>query len=150
MYKFELELGDWSDDGHGKTEDYLIHSNKPVEDVRESYFKAVGLTGINFGGEVCSDYGDGELDLDLYEKFKELGYVFDEEKWDIEFNSKNICDSIYVERSAFMDLALWFIKLGDSTLELKIIEKDPVDSFHFYGFDEKGRHIEFFGYGLFN
>lgn len=42
-YKFKIPIGDWSGDGHSKHEDYLIESNKPVEQVRELYFQACDI-----------------------------------------------------------------------------------------------------------
>ena len=38
MYQFHLSIGDWSGDGHGRSEDFTVASNAPVEIVREAHF----------------------------------------------------------------------------------------------------------------
>jgi len=63
MERFKLILGDWSDDGHGKTETFIVESNKPVDEAREAYFEAVKKTGIDFGEQVCRDYEDNTWTL---------------------------------------------------------------------------------------
>lgn len=55
-YKFYVVLGDWSQDGHGKSEKVLIKSNLPVGDTQKAYKKSVEDTGFHFAEEICSDY----------------------------------------------------------------------------------------------
>ena len=45
MYQFHLSIGDWSGDGHGRSEDFTVASNAPVEIVREAHF--------SFEGQLC-------------------------------------------------------------------------------------------------
>lgn len=47
MYQFRLTIGDWSGDGHGKSEDFVISSNAPVEKVREAHYKIEDTTGVD-------------------------------------------------------------------------------------------------------
>ena len=44
MYKFVIPIGDWSEDGHGKHDDYVVTSNKPVEAVREAHYRILAAT----------------------------------------------------------------------------------------------------------
>lgn len=48
MYKFKIEIGDPSKDGHNQSEDRIINSNKTIEEVREAYNKSCLLTGLVF------------------------------------------------------------------------------------------------------
>jgi hypothetical protein len=41
---------------------------------------------------------------------------------------------------------LWFMTQGDPDLKVSLLP--AVETLSFYGFDEKGRHIGFIGYGL--
>lgn len=45
-------------------------------------------------------------------------------------------------------IVIWFIMQADLELKLDIVEND-IQMLPFYGYDEKNRHIGFFGYGLF-
>ena len=47
-YKFKIEIGDPSKDGHNQSEDRIINSNKTREQVREAYNKSCLLTGLVF------------------------------------------------------------------------------------------------------
>ena len=50
MYQFHLSIGDWSGDGHGRSEDFTVASNAPVEIVREAHYKIPEVTGIDIEG----------------------------------------------------------------------------------------------------
>ena len=43
MYQFHLSIGDWSGDGHGRSEDFTVASNAPVETVREALIRSQKL-----------------------------------------------------------------------------------------------------------
>lgn len=60
MYQFKMTIGDWSDDGHGRYEDFVVRSNVPVEQVREAYFRIKDVTGIDIES-ICSNYGEDEI-----------------------------------------------------------------------------------------
>jgi len=151
-YKFTLPIGDWSNDGHGKKEDYIISSNKPLEYVRELYFQACNKIGFSLDGSYKktnltpqADYEDYEFSnetlqalLDFGVKLEEdaIEYIKEEESTD---GTELLCDII-----------LAFIMTQDSELELKKEPSDKYPMFQFYGRDEQKRHIGYFGYGLFD
>lgn len=130
-YKFKMSIGDWSNDGHGMHEDYLVSSNAPVEKVREAHFAMRDILGFSVE-DICSGYEESEVETDVAEKLRTMGFEFDE------------MDPETMAR-------LWVFLLGktDPTLELKIMY-DEVPTLHFYGFDNQKRHISFVGYGLFD
>lgn len=43
MYQFHLSIGDWSGDGHGRSEDFTVASNAPVETVRKHIIRSQKL-----------------------------------------------------------------------------------------------------------
>ena len=47
-YKFKIEIGDPSKDGHNQSEEKVIISNKTIEEVRDAYKKSCELTGLVF------------------------------------------------------------------------------------------------------
>jgi hypothetical protein len=147
MYKFKLPIGDWSDDGHGKHEDYIIESNKPLQEIRELYFQACEKLGFTLDGHheltPCRDYEEYHFKDETIEALLNFGLNISEdeqEKW--------VKDSI--ETQEFCDLVLKFIKTQDPELILTRIPSEDFPMFQFYGFDNQKRHIGYFGYGLFD
>jgi hypothetical protein len=137
MYKFRMSIGDWSDDGHGKHEDFIISSNVPVNVVREAHFTMRDELGFSIE-DICSEYEDSVIDSKITKTIMELGYEFE----DIEDGEAGM----YPEE--MVRLWIFLLQKVDTNLELKII-KDEIPTFHFYGFDGKNRHIGQVGYGLF-
>ena len=137
MYKFRMSIGDWSDDGHGKHKDFIISSNMPVEIVREAHFAMKDKLGFSIE-DICSEYEDSVIDSKTTKAIMELGYEFEE----VDDGEAGM----YPEEMA--RLWIFLLQKVDTNLELKII-KDEIPTLHFYGFDEKKRHIKHIGYGLF-
>ena len=126
-----IQIGDWSGDGHGKCEDFHFKSNKSIKDVREAYFSAKDKYPHLCPEEFCEEYEDGEVPERIITGAKELGFEIDK-------------DDFFLEEMA--RYVAWYCKLGDPFLELKLKKAPPTLSF--YGYDKKKRHIRFFGYGL--
>lgn len=153
IYKFKLPIGDWSGDRHGKTEDFLIESNKPLQEVRELYFRACEKLGFTLDGydklTPCSEYGDSTIKEETLNALLEFGVKIDENLVD-SLKESYEQDKAYLETESMCDIVLEFIKTQDKTLELVRIPKKDYPMFQFYGYDEKKRHIGYFGYGLFD
>lgn len=145
MYKFKLELGDWSNDGHGKYETFVFESNKCVEELREIYFINCQKYG-KLLETTCGDYNEYTIGSDASDEFKQIGINLD-----LDYDEEMLIEEriYYVNQDNFIDLFIQFMKLDSIDLQLELT-KDPVPTFHFYGFDEKNRHIGCFGYGLFD
>lgn len=133
MYKFRMSIGDWSDDGHGKHEDFIIESNHPVDVVREAHFRIKEVTGIDIE-DFCCDYEDSSVPKEIENKLKDMGFEFE------------YAGTTYAKEMAL--LWMFLLQKANPELELKIIN-DDIPNLHFYGCDKKRRHISFVGYGLF-
>ena len=57
MYQIKFPIGDWSGDGHGKCEWFILQSNKTVQEVRNIHLRSKEKLGFSIG-EICSDYYD--------------------------------------------------------------------------------------------
>lgn len=134
-YIIRFPIGDWSDDGHGRCIYFDVRSNYSAQDIREVHFKASKI-GINIGS-ICRDYEEYNLTEDMIEKLKKIG---------IDSNDYYECDNM--EPKGLMLLWLDILKYVDPKLELMIEESESQD-INFYGMDEKNRHLETPGYGLF-
>lgn len=152
MYRFKLPIGDWSDDGHGKHEDYLIESNKTVDYVRELYFQACDKIGFSLDGSYKktnltpqAEYEDYKFSKETLQSLLDFGVKLNKD--DIDYIMKHESTD---GTELLCDIVLAFIKTQDSELKLIRIEEKSYPMFQFYGYDEKKRHIGYFGYGLFN
>jgi hypothetical protein len=133
MNKIKFPIGDWSGDGHGRCEYFLATTPEKIKDVREAHFAAPRIIGFEIG-DICKDYGDSEIDEDIQEK---LGEIFP--AWSDE-NIENP-ESLFI---------LWISLLNhiDPRLMLTPVV-DDAEEINFYGRDDKGRHLDTPGYGLF-
>lgn len=136
MYQFCISIGDWSDDGHGKHEDFVVSSNVPVEIVREAHFAMKDKLGFSIE-DICSEYEDTVIDIKTTKIIKDLGFEF-------EYYTDNGEADMHDE--AMARLWIFLLEKVDPNLKLKI---DDIPTLHFYGFDDKRRHISHVGYGLF-
>ena len=142
-HRFKLPIGDWSDDGHGKCDYFVVESNKSVAEVREVHHRIKETTGIDIH-EICSEYEESSIDSDMYVRLAALGYnthnvdldeVEDEE------------DSLTMSSEDMVKLWVWLLMKVDATLELTVSTDIPM--LPFYGY-RNGQHIDFVGYGCFN
>ena len=139
MYQIRLTIGDWSDDGHGRTADFIVNSNQPVEEVREAHFKIQETTGVDIES-ICSEYEEDEIDEESVEILKDMGFQFS--------NSTGMGDGI-TNPAEMARLWVFLLQKAEPNLKLEI-QNDDIPNLHFYGLDEKGRHISSVGYGLFS
>lgn len=172
MNQFKINIGDWSNDGHGETKSYLVSTSKTVEDAREAHFKIKEVTGIDIHS-LANEYEEDKIKPeDFYlllqvpgfkENFKEDLEVFDfseekemllkaffddEEIEDLDLDMHNELE--FQAYPKFMaKLWIFLLNVVDEGLEIKLIEEPKTPSLNFYGFDKEGRHIDFVGYGTF-
>lgn len=137
---FKLPIGDWSGDGHEKVSWFIISSNKPLQDVREAFFKAKDSLDPRLNPEnICSEYEENTIPESLVEELNKAGCEFSFDEYD---------GDVYLDSFSMLDIVLWFLKMGDPDLELQV-EENNFPMFPFSGYDKDNRHIGFFGYGLF-
>lgn len=139
MYQFHLSIGDWSGDGHGRSEDFTVASNAPVEIVREAHYKIPEVTGIDIEG-ICSEYEEDEIDPETVQTLKDMGFQFE--------NSSGMGEGI-VNVPEMARMWIFLLQKADPSLELEIKDED-IPNLQFCGADDKGRHIGKVGYGLFS
>ena len=143
MYDIKFTLGDYSRDGHGQFDDYIVESNKPVEHLRELHFSCIETLGFDIG-DMCRDYEDNQLDESIFDILREHNILDDESLYLLQTNKYNIEDPDEL-------LGIWLSILIhlDPSLTLLVKTPDEIPSMHFYGYDEKRRHLNNPGYGLY-
>lgn len=119
-YKFKVVIGDWSSDGHSKSDEYVFEGNYPVSKLRQAYKDSCRLTGVQFNHnqnytgielgwrerreknqrrEICTEYEDDSMGRFAYDTLKKFGLKVGE-----------YGDSLGIDE--FTELILNFIKLS--------------------------------------
>jgi len=151
-YRFELPIGDWSGDGHRQCEYRTIESNLPLQEVRDIYWEATIRLGVSLDerhGNLktpCGRYQQETFEVDWLEK-AQLTLT------DVGLNTLED-GFVYGSVELFVRMFIAFVmKHGaDKGVQLKVSAQQcgrSQGTFTWYSTDEKGRHIGFFGYGIF-
>ncbi len=114
FYKYQVTTGDWSGDGHGRTESYMIECNltsKEIGTCINAGLKAIGVPrGQSSGAELpfCKKYGDNALSYSVILKLKAQGFC---EDWLVaEDTSKTDEEHLYGDD--FFNIWCEILKLG--------------------------------------
>lgn len=163
MNKMYLVLGDWSSDGHGKSEKVLVQSNKTVREIQDAYKASCRLTGVSFNDNddftgrerdwkekkkyhLFTEYQSGfEASSEAKQALKDAGYDVDKH-----FSFGMDEDGDQEENNDVVFLHIWteFVKLSLPDLILEVVpqtEKIPVIN----GYWDENLNVQF-GYGLFD
>ena len=143
-HKWAIDIGDWSNDGHGKCESKLIESNLTNEEAREAYFKAKEKLGKAYPEIVCQEYEDYLVDAEMLKELRAHGFEFK----DCDGEGEGDEEVVYPYVEGMLQLTLWFIQQGNPDFKYKIINPPSTPRLAFYGFDKQKRHISFIGYGV--
>jgi len=154
MNKMYLVLGDWSEDGHGKSNKILVEVNKTVEEVQNAYKNSCKLTGISFNHD--EDYTETDRHWEIADKYR---IAVEYERFDltdevIEVLTKFNCPKDIIENykeeayeNNYIALWFWFVSLSLSDIEYSIGSvKDDIPCIN--GYWDKNLNVGF-GYGLY-
>jgi hypothetical protein len=138
MYTITLEAGDWSDDGHGKTANYIVESSLDAKKLQKAYDKGSKIVGFDLSEDVCSDYEDSAIPQEYLDAISSRApfskKLRDQLKEDGEY-SKNADPHIW--HDSFAELWMLVAKIGCPELDWKFVENNTAN-------------IHIGGYGLFN
>lgn len=135
---FHLVMGDWSDDGHGRTERFTVSANGGVERARAAYFAATAQTPSHPAPDsFAADYEDCTVADSVAQTIRAAS--------GIDF-SDDLADKVRLHA----EYTVWFLNQGDPGLDARLEDDEKIPMLHFYGDDKRGRHIPFFGYGWFS
>jgi hypothetical protein len=137
---FNIQIGDWSGDGHGHCENFRFVANKPIVDVREAYFAAKKRHPNICPEKFCDEHEVGTIPDDVHAALLAAGAPI---------RSEDDLEQEGITAEELAAIVAWFCCQGDSDLVIKPDPAPPVPYLAFYGQDDKSRHIGFIGYGLF-
>lgn len=131
---FEIPIGDWSDDGHGRCSHYSIQTDKTLAEVQKAYDAAKkrfpGLDPEKF----AEDYEDNSVPQSVIDAAKKWGLKIDDV---IEPNYEDE-ENFHIDADGMIKYVCRFIMLVDPDLNLKVAKS-------------KNRlHTHHIGYGLFH
>lgn len=140
-----LVLGDWSDDGHGKTDIVIINSNLDAKELMTAYKKASKKLKFNFINDVATEYEDSLLPREglqtLIDNGLDLKTVFDTD-YDLKEAQKVLEgkeseeDGVSLWTDSYTAIFLFIVKLGNPEFEFRFT-------------DSEESQINIGGYGLF-
>jgi hypothetical protein len=160
-YTFKLPIGDWSSDGHGMCDYFLIRSNVPLEEVREAYLTIVDKLGTSLDSGTSnheapfSDYEDSKINSEQIAKLgldvtKYKEFYKDRIEEVIEDKEGIFYEIDYLGSEDLASIFLDFMTTHAPHITLELISENHVELFPFYGSNKDGKHIGQFGYGLFS
>ena len=124
MNRFKLIVGDWSHDGHGMTQEFIIESNISIYDLRLAYIAGEEIIGVSFS-KFFSNYDQSFMSKDLEEK---LSKYIDLSIFDLDQD---------LDPEEYIHIWLQIAKIGRPDFEYKSVD---------YNIPE----MEIGGYGLFH
>lgn len=141
VHTFRLVFGDWSDDGHKQSEEFVIQSNRTVAECQEAYRASCKLTGFQLHGSGDDNFTgleytyENEEDYELcnnYEKARPSQRIIDimtEHKYP-KAGQLSTEEGIYIDE--LKDILLWFIGLSLPGFEWKIVPPTKIPTFNGY------------------
>jgi hypothetical protein len=148
-YLVKFVLGDWSNDGHGRYDETVVKSTKPVEYLRELHFKCIEELGID-PGKWAKEYENNFIPDDQIEALVKAGIDVGFIDYSLYRHEEGEYEGQYAVEDPKGIVNLWLdcLNLIDKDVDFQVI-KDTIPTMHFYGFDSKKRHLNTPGYGLF-
>jgi hypothetical protein len=127
-YKFKIEIGDPSKDGHNQSEDRVIISNKTRDQVREAYNKSCLLTGLVFTSNKDIIVNNEKLNWQNNE-YSDRSICTEYESYDTSELAQNILKEYGIKNpeidgdiDSLVDIFLEFIKLSLPDFEYDIVQ----------------------------
>lgn len=132
-HTIEMVTGDWSADGHSRTDTITIKSNLSSDNIKKAYDKGCGVIGFDLINTYCEDYEDSQLPENVYQTLKKSGF----KKWDGSYEEPTEDEEgkYFVSYCEWPLLYLHIAKLGNKKLKYKVVE---------------GNTLHIGGYGLFH
>lgn len=141
-YDFDIPIGDWSDDGHGKCEYFQATANKPFKDVCLA-FKAAKIKFDWSPEQICSEYEESQITKEDVEFLKQHGYPG--------ALVEGFEDNFFIKELA--EVICWFINQGDPDIHVKLVPKEnkrPIlRNWDYRDIVKDSEALNPFGYGFF-
>ncbi len=105
-----LVVGDYSGDGHNKSESFYINSSLSKKNMQEAYINGAKKLGVDLVNDICTNYEDSRLPPEAKKIFMDAGF---EDKYDYELDDE---ESMAYNHQWF-DLYLFTVWYGNNDFE---------------------------------
>lgn len=115
MTEITLCVGDWSNDGHGRTEDIIVDiAGLGASRLRNAYARGAEKTGVDIS-TICEGYEENFLSPDDIEKLSAFGII-------VATRGDDMGDSgAYVSPGEYARLWMLIATVGDPSLDWRIL-----------------------------
>lgn len=117
METIRLVVGDWSGDGHEKTQTIYIESNLSTDQLTKAYKNGCKVIGFKLIDYIADDYLDDAIGEDEINKLQTTGFDISKIKTEPDFNGRTA--SLYVQN--YVDIYLHIVKLGNPKFKFEIV-----------------------------
>lgn len=124
----DLIVGDWSHDGHEKTETVSIKINITPGELREAYERGRDQVGFDLTSDVANDYEDRKLSNVRMKALVAKGY--DErsvERDEYNNESDDYAGDYVLSHDSFVDVWLFIAKLGNPDLTYETLNSASIN-----------------------
>jgi hypothetical protein len=121
LFSLRLIVGDWSEDGHGRSDHFFVRSNKDMYLVRDAYEIGAMSCGVDITKFVAG-YEECRIPDDAVEKLRVAGLEVDE--WiSLCENGTDYHGQRYIESTeAYIGVWLFIARFGDPSLRITVEE----------------------------
>lgn len=137
MTQIQLVVGDWSDDGHGKTSTVVVEADCGKKHLEAAFKRGVEKLGVDVT-DACEDYDDDEMPRTVYNTIKAVDPDLVTDSWsklcfdDEEDHFEE--DVVYMAPDMYAVLWMLTAKAGDPDLKWSIVADVPKINIGGYGF----------------
>lgn len=146
-HAFKINIGDYSNDGHGNNEVIIVKSTKSVFEVLNAFLSSGRKLGVVEGDDkypnflIAENYDDTSLSNEFAEAFRSAGIEFE----DLTFNDADEDEEPQYHIDGTYEMVHLVMRIAQKELDFEYeIDNKSIPSFN--GFDGVGPQI---GYGLF-
>jgi len=130
--KIKFMLGDYSQDGNGQFDYYIIEINCNNEELEQYYSKSVEKFKIDPREDCFNDYCDNTMSFEIANVFMSAGYNFETD--DEDYCHKSEYGYVF-STIAYVHFILWFIMQSNPDLKYNFVDDYiPLFDIGGYGF----------------
>ena len=131
-----LVMGDWSHDGHSKSDTYNVSSNLDKRAMKIAYKKASKKLGFDLTEDVAQDYEDHYLVKNKLDILVKHGLETKKLNLDYDLKRKNFeeDDPISLYHDDFLKIYLFIVRLGDPEFRYELLDDDVSPTIHIGGY----------------
>lgn len=131
METISLVVGDWSHDGHEKTDTIVIKSSLTLKQLQSAYKKGTEKVGFDFMKTVATDYEESNIDRNKLKVLRDLGCetaVWEEDyknslsEKDKEIYAGDDDKAVSISSEEYAEFVLFICTLGNKDLEYEFVE----------------------------